>query len=210
MIPESVGPYTIIAPIGAGGMGEVYLAEDTRLHRKVALKTLTGDATSPERRVRLLHEARAAATLSHPAIAAVYDVVDEGSRAWLVMEYVEGETLGRRLSRGPLPVAEAVALVTTLLDAIAEAHRRGILHRDLKPSNLMITPSGSIKILDFGVARIQIDPDAATRTRGPFTGARQAIGSPGYMAPEQLAGRPIDARADLYSVGVVLAEMLAG
>jgi tetratricopeptide (TPR) repeat protein/predicted Ser/Thr protein kinase len=210
MTSESVGPYTIIAPIGAGGMGEVYLAEDTRLHRKVALKTLTGDATTPERRARLLHEARAAATLSHPAIAAVYDVVDEGTRAWLVMEYVEGETLGRRLARGPLPVAEAIALATTLLDGVAEAHRRGILHRDLKPSNLMITPGGSIKILDFGVARIRIDGEAATRTGGPYTAAQSVIGSPGYMAPEQLAGRPIDARADLYSAGVVLSEMLSG
>ena len=210
MTPESVGPYTIIAPIGAGGMGEVYLAEDTRLHRRVALKTLTGDATPPELRARLLHEARAAATLSHPAIAAVYDVIDEGARAWLVMEYVEGETLGRRLARGPLPVAEAVALVRTLLDALAEAHRRGILHRDLKPSNLMITAAGSIKILDFGIARIQIDSDAATRTGGPYTAAQQVVGSPGYMAPEQLAGRPLDARADLYGVGVVLSEMLAG
>jgi serine/threonine-protein kinase len=210
MTQFSIGPYRVIEPIGRGGMGEVYLAEDSRLGRKVALKTLTADIATAEHARRLLHEARAAATLNHPAIASVFDVVEESGRAWLVMEYVEGETLAQRLTRGALPVADALALTAQLLDALAEAHRRGILHRDLKPSNLIITPTGALKILDFGIARIRPQEDAGTRTAGPYTAAQQVVGSPGYSAPEQLLGRPLDQRADVYGAGVLLFEMLAG
>ena len=205
------GRYEILKSLGTGGMGDVYLAEDTRLRRQVALKRLS------ERRPRLgrvdgalLHEARAVATLNHPNIAAVYDVLDAEDGAFIVMEYVEGETLANRLSRGkPLP-QETTGVVTQLLSALGEAHRHGIIHRDLKPSNVMITPDGVAKVLDFGVARTRTRRDDDATAEGPYTAARVIVGTPGYAAPEQLLGRNADERSDIYSVGVLLYELLAG
>lgn len=211
---DSVGPYRLLGRLGAGGMGEVMLAEDTRLGRRVALKSLTtGTDDAPEARVRLLHEARAAASLNHPNIAAIYDVLELDGRAFIVMEYVEGETLASRVARGPLSPDETVRVGEQLLDALAAAHAQGVVHRDLKPGNLVVTPAGAVKILDFGIARVQAvreEDRHAAETAASFTFAGRMVGTPGYSAPEQLAGAPIDARADLYAVGAILFELLTG
>ncbi len=217
---QVIGPYRVLEIIGAGGMGEVYLAEDTRLHRKVALKALRevpGDDIDV--RERLLREARAIAALNHPHIAAIYDVVEsnEGgsARSVIVMEYVPGETLGSRLRRGKLTIAEALTIGIEVADALTAAHRHGIIHRDLKPANIRLTPEGRVKVLDFGLARTfaaeSIDTTVVTPTEhGPLTGPGHVAGTPGYMSPEQLRGQPLDHRTDIYSLGVVLFEMLAG
>jgi tetratricopeptide (TPR) repeat protein/predicted Ser/Thr protein kinase len=210
----SIGPYRLLARLGAGGMGEVLLAEDTRLGRRVALKSLTGDrADAPEARARLLHEARAAAGLNHPNIAAIYDVLEFEDRAFIVMEFVEGESLADRVTRGPLPCGEALAVASQLIDALVVAHGQGVVHRDLKPGNLVLTPGGRIKVLDFGIARVQAVEEAdrhAAATAMSFTYAGQMVGTPGYSAPEQLTGGNVDARADIYGVGAVLFELLTG
>lgn len=211
---ESIGPYRLIATLGAGGMGEVLLAEDTRLGRRVALKRLAaGLAEAPEARARLLHEARAAAGLNHPNIAAIYDVLEFEHRAFIVMEFVEGESVADRVARGPLPCAEALAIASQLIDALVVAHAHGVIHRDLKPPNLVLTPGGRIKVLDFGIARVQQVDEAgrhAAATAMSFTFAGQMVGTPGYSAPEQLTGGHVDARADIYGVGAVLFELLTG
>jgi len=209
----SVGPYRLLGTLGAGGMGEVLLAEDTRLGRRVALKSLAGVAGDADARDRLLHEARAAASLNHPHIAAIYDVLEVDDRAFIVMEYVEGETLASRTARGPLACDDALRLTGQLLDALIVAHAQGVIHRDLKPANLVVTASGDIKVLDFGIARVR-DLDDARRhgaaTAMSFTFAGQMVGTPGYSAPEQLAGGQVDERADIYAVGAVLFELLTG
>ena len=185
-------------------MGTVVLAEDTRLGRHVALKTVSGpQAGTPDGRHQLLAEARAAAALSHPAIAAVHDVIEVDGEVAIVFELAEGETLAARLAKGPLPEAQAVAIAVQLADALGVAHAHGVLHRDLKPSNVMLGPGGAVKILDFGIARVQ-RADAAAGALRDF------LGTPGYVAPEQWVGRPTDERADLYALGVVLFEMVSG
>jgi hypothetical protein len=195
-----LGPYEVLGLAGAGGMGEVYRARDTRLGRTVALKlTAASDTDNPQHRVRLEHEARAIAALNHPHICAIHDVGHEDGRDYLVMEYVEGETLERRLARGPLPLASA-------LDA---AHRAGVTHRDLKPANVMLT-RGGVKLLDFGVARHRpiadgSGTDQATTVSATIEGA--LVGTLPYMAPEQLEGRIIDGRTDIFAFGAVLFEM---
>jgi tetratricopeptide (TPR) repeat protein/TolB-like protein len=213
---HQIGPYRIVQRLGAGGMGEVFLAEDTRLGRKVALKTLSasGDAQPAETRRKLLREARAAAKLNHPNIAAVYDVVEQGDEAHIVMEYVPGETLARRLAAGPLPPAAVVALALQIADALVEAHGKGVVHRDLKPANIAIGPGGKPKILDFGLAHNRtLDRSGST---GPLTAdvgpgaARVVVGTPHYMPPELLLGHSLDERGDIYSLGVTLFELLTG
>ncbi len=188
-------------------MGDVYLAEDTRLGRKVALKSPTESwLRSPDARARLHREARAAARLNHPFIAAIYDVLDIDDRPYIVIEYVEGESLSAVLKRGPLPVERAVAIAMQLCDALAVAHEAGVIHRDLKPANVMITPSGGVKVLDFGLART-----AEARTDGSsLTEAGQMLGTPDYMAPEQFVGRTADERTDIYSLGALLYELVTG
>ena len=200
--------------LGAGGMGEVFLADDTRLGRKVALKTLSasGDAQPAQTRRTLLREARAAAQLNHPNIAAVYDVVEVGDEAHIVMEYVPGETLARRLAAGPLAVATVVDLGAQIADALVEAHGAGVVHRDLKPANIAMGPAGKPKILDFGLAHnrtLDLSGSTAPITIDPARAAR-IVGTPHYIPPEHLTGHPMDPRGDLYSLGVTLFEMLTG
>ncbi len=205
---DQVGPYLVVELIGAGGMGEVYRARDTRLARQVALKRLSdGSLGSEVARRRVLREARAAAALSHASIATIYDVLDTPDGLVIVMEYVRGETLASRLRRGPLALDEALAYGAQIADALTDAHDHGIIHRDLKPANIHLTPEGKAKILDFGIARSVADAD--TRTGSTASGG-QIVGTPGYMAPEQLAGGRGDARTDVYGLGLLLFEMLTG
>jgi tetratricopeptide (TPR) repeat protein len=210
-----LGPYEIVSAIGAGGMGEVYLGHDTRLQRRIALKCLSGDdAKGSETRARILREARAAARLNHTNIAAIHDVLEDGDRTFIVMEYVEGENLATRIARGPLLPAEVRAIGRQLASALAAAHAQGVIHRDLKPANVQLTGDGSIKVLDFGVAKLS--PALATSTVADTATAVHEgtlAGNPGtpiYMSPEQLFGREIDARSDIYSTGVILFEAATG
>jgi tetratricopeptide (TPR) repeat protein len=218
LLGKQVGPYTIKSRLGAGGMGDVYLAEDTRLHRFVAIKALR-EAGRPLRdgHARLLREARAAAALNHPNIAAIYDIIestdDPTTPPHIVMEYVEGETLSDRLRSGPLPAADALRLAMDVADALAAAHSRGIVHRDLKPANLRVNKEERVKILDFGLAqRLAAPADTSTLTaEHPFQSMVPHIaGTPGYMSPEQLLGRPIGPASDVFGLGVVMFQMLAG
>ena len=213
-----VGPYRVVERLGAGGMGEVYLAEDTRLGRQVALKRLSdaslGDA---EARSRILREAGAAATLNHPNVGAIYDVIDSGGRAYIVMEFVPGESLAEQVQHsGPMPVDRVVQIGVQLCDALAEAHRHNIIHRDLKPANIRITPDGRAKVLDFGLAR-RPSPIAAVAGRSREAvehslalAEGQLVGTPTYMAPEVLLGQAADTRSDIYSLGVTLFELAVG
>ena len=211
-----VGTYEVIDRLGAGGMGEVYRARDTRLGRTVALKVLRPGA-DPEMLRRLDREARAASALSHPNIVQIYDVGEAAGNAgehYVVMEYVEGETLRRRLARGALPLPELLDLGAQLTDGLARAHRAGVLHRDLKPENLVVTPEGLLKILDFGLAKVLATPLGDLETKETLTrhGTRAGmlLGTLEYMSPEQASGRPVDARADQFAVGLILAEMATG
>jgi predicted Ser/Thr protein kinase len=211
-----LGAYEVVDLLGTGGMGAVYRARDTRLGRTVALKVLRS-SDDPELRRRLDREARAASALNHPNIVHLYDVGETAGGAgahFVVMEYVEGETLRRRLARGPLPIAELLDLAAQLADGLARAHRAGIVHRDLKPENLMVTPEGVLKILDFGLAKVLLAPlgDIAARETlsGHGTQAGMLVGTLEYMSPEQAAGRPVDHRTDQFAVGLVLGEMATG
>ncbi len=210
-----VGSYEVLDRLGTGGMGVVYRARDTRLGRTVALKMLRSD--DPELLRRLDREARAASALNHPNIVQIYDVGEAASQAgehYVVMEYVEGETLRPRLARGPLPIPELLDLGAQLADGLARAHRAGIVHRDLKPENLMVTPDGLLKILDFGLAKVLPAPlgdlDAKETLTRHGTQAGTLLGTLEYMSPEQAAGRPVDSRTDQFAVGVILAEMATG
>jgi len=214
MLGSSLGPYRILKELGAGGMGQVFLAEDTRLARKVAVKTLSGRWTgNREAQQRLLREARAAARLNHPNIAAVYDVLEVEGCGHIVMEYVEGETLAARIERAPLPLEEVQSIALQLADALCEAHARGVVHRDLKPANILLTPGGRVKVLDFGLAKtfVLLDPGGTDSTAAIETLVSQAslIGTPAYMAPEQVLQQDVDQRTDVYGFGIVLYEMLA-
>jgi serine/threonine-protein kinase len=207
---DQIGPYVIVDTLGTGGMGEVYRARDARLERDVAIKRLSLSAIGgAEARTRVLREARAAAALTHPNIAGVYDVLETPDGLVIVMEYVPGESVAARLARGPLPVEEAVRVGLQIADALTEAHDRGIIHRDLKPANVHLTPGGKAKILDFGIARSASDaPEGGAGDYGSEAG--RIIGTPGYMAPEQMSGGRADARTDIYGVGLLLFEMLTG
>jgi eukaryotic-like serine/threonine-protein kinase len=206
-----LGPYVIGAPIGSGGMGEVYDARDTRLDRTVAIKVLpTEIARDPERRSRLEREARAIASLTHPHICTLYDVGHQEGIQFLVMERLEGETLAERLTRGPLKLVDTLVYATQIADALDRAHRRGIVHRDLKPANVMLTASGA-KLLDFGLAKVRPEPlvEGMTKTAG-LTGEGVIVGTLQYMAPEQLEGREADERTDIFAFGAILFEMTSG
>ena len=203
-----IGSYEVITALGAGGMGEVYRARDTRLDRTVALKRLNADlAWLPEGRARFEREARAISRLNHPHICTLFDVVEADGTDFLVMELVDGETLAARLRRGPLSIGETIRLSAQIADALAAAHRQNVVHRDLKPANVMLTSRG-IKLLDFGLAALRGDEAAHGDPHVTTTGA--ILGTPAYMAPEQLQGRTVDARADLFALGAVMHEMLTG
>ena len=211
-----VGPYEIIAPLGSGGMGEVYRARDTRLGRDVAIKVLPAEfAQDAERLRRFEREARATAALSHPNILDVHDVGTFEGMPYLVEELLEGKSLDERIRRGALAAAEALGIAVQIARGLAAAHEKGIVHRDLKPANVFLTKLGAVKILDFGLAKlVEGVPvgDADTLTHAPtgVTGFGQVLGTVAYMAPEQARGLPVDQRADVFGFGVVLYEMVAG
>jgi serine/threonine-protein kinase len=211
-VGQSLGPYVVVAPIGAGGMGEVYKARDTRLGRTVAIKVLPpGLAADPERRRRFEQEARAVAALSHPHICTIHDVGHAAEIDFLVMEHLDGQTLAHRLQRGALPIGEAIEIGIQIADALAAAHRAHIVHRDVKPGNVMLTRSGA-KLLDFGLAKLKLEATepGVGPAEGPPTQAGAMLGTVQYMAPEQLEGKEADARSDLFAFGAVLYEMVTG
>ncbi|MCK5650262.1 MAG: serine/threonine protein kinase, partial [Gemmatimonadetes bacterium] len=203
MIGSTIGQYRIVEKIGQGGMGEVFLADDTSLHRKVALKFLPPAlADSPEFRERFLVEAQAAAALSHPNICVIHEVGEAEGRPFIAMEYVEGETLRQKIRAESLGTEDVVTIMTQVAAGLEEAHEKGIIHRDIKSSNIMVTGSGQVKILDFGLAKVRGGPT--------LTKAQTTLGTVAYMSPEQAAGDEVDHRTDLWSAGVVLYEMLTG
>jgi eukaryotic-like serine/threonine-protein kinase len=210
-----LGPYEIVAPLGAGGMGEVYKAKDTRFDRTVAIKVLPSHVSGdPALRERFEREARTIAALNHPHICTLYDVGREGGTDFLVLDYLEGQTLADRLIKGALPLEQALTCAIQIADALDKAHRGGIVHRDLKPGNIMLTKSG-VKLLDFGLAKLQPTGPvgglsvAATMTP-PMTARGTILGTLHYMAPEQVEGKDADARTDIFAFGAVVYEMLTG
>ncbi len=212
-----LGPYEILGPLGAGGMGEVYQARDTRLDRTVALKVLPAAvASDPTLRARFEREAHAISALQHPHICTLYDVGEENGQAYLVMEHLSGETLAERLKKGPLPLPQTLEVAIQIAEALAAAHKHGIVHRDLKPGNVMLTKTG-VKLLDFGLARLAgqgerpvvEDLTAAPTESAPLTGRGTILGTLPYMAPEQLEGKPADARTDLWALGAIVYEMVS-
>jgi tetratricopeptide (TPR) repeat protein/tRNA A-37 threonylcarbamoyl transferase component Bud32 len=215
MALSTVGPYRILERLGAGANGVVYLAEDTRLNRRVALKTLAGTERldASELRRRLMREARAAARLNHPHIAAVYDVLETDEGVHIVIEYVRGVSLAARLREGPPPPMQVLDIGVQLASALAHAHSLGVIHRDLKPANIVTSADGQVKILDFGLARLEeVDAGSAALSSSDLTSESviRTVGTPPYIPPEHLTGAPVDARGDIYSLGVTLFELLTG
>jgi serine/threonine protein kinase/lipopolysaccharide biosynthesis regulator YciM len=213
LVPQEISHYRILNRLGAGGMGEVFLAQDTRLDRKVAIKMLPaksiGDAQAKK---RLFREAKAAANLDHPNICSIYEVGEEGDCAYIAMQYIEGPTLSKIIKGNALPPLEVVNIGIQASEALAEAHSRGVIHRDIKPQNVIITPRGRVKILDFGLAKILRDANSTPtdETESRLTDTGEVVGTVGYMSPEQLRDLPIDSRSDLFSLGVLLYECATG
>jgi len=201
-VPRTIGRYQVVKILGSGGMGTLYLARDPSLDRQVAIKLLLGDFQDTESRERFAHEARAEARLRHPNIVTIFDVGDDAGRPFIVMEYVEGRTLAHIIHRAlEIPISRKLTWIEQLCDGLAHAHRFGIVHRDIKPSNLMIDDHDALKILDFGIARL-VSSGAATATD-------LVVGTPRYMSPEQVMGRRADTRSDIFSVGLVMYELLS-
>jgi serine/threonine protein kinase len=209
-----LGPYEILSRLGAGGMGEVYRARDTRLGRDVAVKVIEpGRAGDPSARSRFEREARAVAALSHPNILAIHDFGIEGETGYSVTELLRGETLRSRLDRESLSWRKAVEIAAAVSDGLAAAHMAGIVHRDLKPENVFLTEEGRVKILDFGLARLEPDGSDEGGSALPTVSRTEpgtVLGTVGYMSPEQVRGLPVDARSDIFSLGAVLYEMVTG
>jgi serine/threonine protein kinase len=208
-----LGQYEIRSPLGAGGMGEVYRAYDTRLNREVAIKVLPESVTcDPERLRRFDQEGRAAAALNHPNILAVYQMATHEGVSYMVTELLDGETLRERLRRAPIPLRKAIDCAVQIANGLAAAHEKGIVHRDLKPENLFVTRDGRVKILDFGLAKLTQAKDSSdvdpTLTEATVPGV--VMGTVGYMSPEQVRGQAADARSDIFAFGAILYEMVTG
>src|SRR6516165_9996439 len=211
-----LGPYQIVAPLGAGGMGEVYRARDTRLERTVAVKILPAHLSSdPVRKQRFEREAKTISSLNHPNICTLHDIGSQDGLDYLVMECVEGETLAKRLEKGPLPLEQVLKYGAQMADALDKAHRSGVVHRDLKPGNIMLTATG-VKLLDFGLAKpvegvaSGLTLSVAAVRSSPVTQEGTIVGTFQYMSPEQVEGKEVDERSDIFSLGAVLYEMLTG
>ncbi len=206
---SNIAHYRVVSRLGEGGMGAVYLADDLTLGRRVALKVLPASmAADPDRMLRFVQEARLASALAHPNVAHIYEIGEYQGLRFLAMEYVEGEPLSIRLARGPLPLSELLPVGIQVADALDDAHSKGIVHRDIKPSNLMLTPRGHVKVLDFGLAKLEADnKNDETQL---ITNDGVVMGTVAYMSPEQALGRALDHRTDLFSLGVVLYEMATG
>ena len=204
--------YRLLESLGKGGMGEVFLADDTQLGRKVAIKFLAEALEADETaRERLHREARSAAALDHPYICKIHELVVIGGRRGIVMEHVTGETLQARLRRAPLSPKEALEIAGEVAEALDEAHQHRVVHRDLKPSNVMLTTQGHVKVMDFGLAKqVRVETPSDEQSTGSLTDPGVRVGTPGYMAPEQLLGGQVDERSDLFAFGIVLYELLAG
>src|SRR5262245_25067265 len=213
LVGRTVRHYQVLSLLGAGGMGEVYLARDPRLDRTVALKILPGElAANAERMQRFAREARAASALNHPNVATIYDVGESDGIHFIVMEHVEGETIAARIGR-PLTASDVVDIAVQAADALDVAHAKGITHRDIKPANLMLTHRGQVKVLDFGVAKMNRSDEGSLNgdwSVEPVTAVGSVLGSGPYMSPEQIAGRDVDSRSDVFSLGVVIYEMATG
>ena len=217
LLGKRLGPYEILSSIGAGGMGELYRARDTRLDRIVAIKVLPAHlADRSELRERFEREARTIASLNHPHICTLFDIGQQDGVDYLVMEYLEGETLAQRLLKGPLPLEQVLQFAIEISDALDKAHRKGVTHRDLKPGNIMLTKSGT-KLLDFGLAKLKQEVAPANAqfsqlptANDPLTAQGTIVGTLQYMAPEQLEGKDVDARTDIFSFGAVVYEMATG
>src|SRR6185503_7756649 len=214
LIGTRIGSYRIVSRLGAGGMGEVFLAEDSTLERRVALKFLPADAETDARaRQRLIREAQAAAKLDHPNVCAIHEVGQHQDTSFIVMQHVEGETLASLIKRGPIALVESLQIATQIADALAEAHSHGIIHRNIKPQNVMLTRRGQVKVLDFGLAKLELAERPAHReasTEILLTQPGAIAGTAPYMSPEQLRGEMLDGRTDIFSLGAVLYEMLTG
>src|SRR5438552_462265 len=213
-----LGPYEILSAIGAGGMGEVYRARDTTLNRDVAMKVLPESfASDPDRLARFTREAQTLASLNHPNIAHIHGLQESGGVRALVMELVEGDDLSQRIARGAIPLDDALPIAKQIAEALEAAHEHGIIHRDLKPANIKVRPDGTVKVLDFGLAKM-MEPASAMSGNAMTsptlsihaTQAGIILGTAAYMSPEQAAGKPVDKRSDLWAFGVVLMEMLTG
>ena len=212
-----LGPYAIVGPLGAGGMGEVYRACDTKLRREVALKVLPElFANDTHNMARFEREAQLLASLNHPHIAHIHGLEESNGIRAIVMELVEGQTLVERIARGPIPLEEAVPIAQQIAEALEYAHERGIIHRDLKPGNIKLTPDGQVKVLDFGLAKAleseghEVDISTSPTITAAATRAGVLLGTAAYMSPEQAKGKAVDRRADVWAFGCVLFEMLAG
>src|SRR5437016_9047071 len=197
-----LGRYEIRSKLGEGGMGEVYLAQDTKLDRKVAIKFLPESLVADEQaRKRLVREARAAARLDHPNICSIYEVSEEDDRSFIVMQHIEGETLDIRMKRQPFDLPESLSIAMQVAEALAEAHAHGIIHRDIKPANIIITPRGKVKVLDFGLAKIvsgEVAVDTQAETAMLLTHTGMVLGTAPYMSPDQLRAEQLDSRRDIF------------
>src|SRR6516162_4734043 len=211
-----IGPYEITSPLGEGGMGVVYRAHDTKLGRDVAIKALPDAfANDSDRLQRFQREAQVLASLNHPNIAQIYGLEESSNTRYIVMELVEGETLQERLKRGAIPVAEALRVAKQIAEALEAAHERGIIHRDLKPGNIKLTSDGTVKVLDFGLAKALQEGQMPDVSNSPTLVSAASmpgviLGTAAYMSPEQAKGRPVEKRTDIFAFGCVLYEMLTG
>ncbi len=212
MIGQTISHYKITEKLGGGGMGVVYKAEDTRLGRNVALKFLPEEMQQDSSaRKRFLREAKSAAALDHPYICKIYEVGEEEGQSFISMEYIQGETLSQKLTEGPLPLKNVLQTAVEVAEALEAAHKHDIVHRDLKPSNIMLTSDGHVKVMDFGLAkRVTPAEGQEQEITTALTREGSTLGTIPYMSPEQLKGKSVDARSDIFSFGVVLYEMLAG